>query len=282
MVSWYYLTQIFVLYIGSATLSLGLFGSMINSIIFLTNPMYRSQPSTFFLLISAITRFIHLFTIGLSRGLGVVFHIDVTCASLLWCKTRYYVVNSGFGIAVTCECLAAIDPFLVTSRSAKLRRLSSIRWSHRIGIGVVTFWLLQNIPYFIFADISSSICSIHNDFWDAYSVYVNNWLFFAIAPMSICVLFGILTYRNIRTLKARRQLQRIDYQANYMVFGQIVATIVPIIPGTFYFVYSSSAISLDEAAEKNSDYFIFNALNTFTAFFYGVSKIINIFHHFNN
>ncbi|UJR19850.1 hypothetical protein I4U23_022983 [Adineta vaga] len=278
MASWLYITQMFIIYVGIITLVFSLFGCIMNVIIFSTVQMYRSQSCTFFLLISAIIRSVHLFSVGLSRILAIVFRIDLTLISLLRCKMRFYIVQTGFGVSMTCECLATIDRFLVTSRSIKLRRLGNMKCAHRATIGVVTFWLLQNASNFIFVDIRHLLFLQHlvpafarfiAIFGEIYSNYVIRWFLLTAVPLIICILFGSLTYRNIRTLKNLRQLQGADRQFIYMIFGQIVATVTPIIPSAVFYVYSSSAIYVNQAATKGVDYFIYNILNTLAVLFYG-------------
>ncbi|CAF1403143.1 unnamed protein product [Adineta ricciae] len=255
MVSWERITQMFGVYAGFTIFCFSLFGSIMNVIVFSTVRMYRGQPCTFFLLISAIVRSVHIFSIGLSRILAVVFHIDLILASLVWCKMRSFIVQTGFCVSMTCECLAAIDRFLVSSRSVKLRRLSKIKRAYRISIGVISFWLLQNAPYFIFVNINSGICNIYNQFWEIYSNYIIYWFLLTAVPLIICILFGSLAYRNMQTLKSLNQLQGADRQLINMIIGQVVATVAPIIPSGIFYIYSSSAISVSSTASKGIDYF---------------------------
>ncbi|UJR12481.1 hypothetical protein I4U23_016656 [Adineta vaga] len=277
MASWLYITQIFLSYVAPIIFIISLIGCIMNIIIFSTVDMYRCQSCTFFLLISAIVRCIHILNTGLSRGLAIIFHIDLTLVSLFWCKVRYYIINTCLGIAMTCECLATINQFLVTSKEVKLRRLSNIKLTHRISVGFIIFWLLQNIPCLIFVDLNSNVCAIYNQFWQIYFNYINNWFLFTIVPLILCVLFGILTYRNMHNLTNLNQLQGADRQLTYMICGQVMATIIPIIPTAFFLLYSSSAISINETAgEKGIDYFIFNIVNTLIGLLYGATFYIFI------
>ncbi|UJR38889.1 hypothetical protein I4U23_031557 [Adineta vaga] len=193
-------------FFGSTLLYCSAFGSMMNAIIFLSTSIYRSQPCTFVLLISSIFRLIHTVSIGTARVLGVGFLIDVTTTSLFWCKTRYYIINIGFGISITCECFTAIHQFLITSRSVKLRRLSNITRSHYIDIGVVTLWLVNIIKQLIL-------------------------------PMIIC----ILSYRNVHNLEANHQGRGFDRQLTLMIFAQIIVTIVPTLPSAYFLGFSPSS-----------------------------------------
>ncbi|CAF1356232.1 unnamed protein product [Adineta ricciae] len=273
MASWLSITQIFITYIAPLIFLLSLFGCLMNTILFSTVYMYRSQPCTFFLLIAAISRFVHLLNTGLSRGLAIMIGKDVTLVSPVLCKTRSYLINVCLGISMTCECLATVDRFLVTSRNANFRRMSNIKLAYRITVVLLAFWLIENVPCFLFIDIiSANICAIHTNFWMIYSKYVINWVSLTIVPLIICISFGLLAYRNMHSLKNSRQLQGSDRQLSYMILAQVIITIIPIIPSAFFFTYSSSAISINEAAEKGVEYFVFNFINTLTGFFFGVSR----------
>ena len=153
MASWVILTKAVVLYAGSVILIFSLFGCLMNVIIFSNVRMYRSQPCTFYLLIAALTRFTHLLTIGIPRGIAIVFGIDLTLISLAWCKMKFHIVATCYGMEMIFESLATIDRFLTTARRVCLRQLSSMKLAYRITAGFIAFWLLHNIPYLIFVDI---------------------------------------------------------------------------------------------------------------------------------
>ncbi|CAF1385645.1 unnamed protein product [Adineta ricciae] len=276
MLSWAVVTKMVILYAGSAVLFSSLFGCLMNVIIFSSFHMYRSQPCTFYLLIAALTRFTHLLMIGIPRGIAILFNVDLTLISLEWCKMRFYIVSTCFGLEMTFECLATIDRFLITSRKVYVRQLSNIKMAHRVTAGLIAVWLLQNIPYLIFVNISSNICAIYNDFWQLYSTYVNRWVLYTAVPLIVCIVFGILAHRNMRSLKRSRQLQKADRQLFYMIFGQIIATVLPVIPSAVFNVYSPSAISVNQAAERDSDYFAFNLLNVLCVLCYGSTFFIFI------
>ncbi|CAF1061489.1 unnamed protein product [Rotaria sordida] len=120
MASWIYITQMFILYAGRPLFTISLIGCIMNAIMFSTVQMYRSQPCTFFLFIASIARCLHLLTAGLLRLLAIGFNIDPTIISLPWCKMRSYIILVCYGIAITCEWLATIDRFLMTSRAPNI------------------------------------------------------------------------------------------------------------------------------------------------------------------
>ncbi|CAF1358436.1 unnamed protein product [Adineta steineri] len=140
----------YTLYVLIPFCCIGFFGSLMNTIILSTSRMYRTQPCTFFLLIAAIAQSVQYLTVGISRVSAVGFNTDLTLLSPVWCKLKAYLIDTCYGIAMTCEWLATIDRFLMTSRAANLRQLSKIKWAYYISTGVVIFWTLTCVPDLIF------------------------------------------------------------------------------------------------------------------------------------
>ncbi|CAF4189010.1 unnamed protein product, partial [Adineta steineri] len=250
--------------------SIGLFGSLMNTIILSTSRMYCTQPCTFFLLIAAIAQSVQYLTAGISRISAIGFHTDLTLLSPVWCKMRQYLIDTCYSVAFTCECLATIDRFLLTSRAANLRQLSKIKWAYCISAGIVIFWTLTCVSDLIFTYISSNVCGNYNNIWGTYYSYVNYWFFYTIAPLIIVIVFGTLAYRNMRTVANTRRLQGADRQLTYMIFAQIILIIISVLPGAIFHAYSSASISVNKTAEQaNIEYFIFNVLNSLGNITYG-------------
>ncbi|CAF3779201.1 unnamed protein product [Rotaria sp. Silwood1] len=143
MVSWRYIAVLYAQYFGMTILILGILGDILNIYIFSTVRSYRETPATFYLLGAVIANFIQLILAITTRIINVGFNNDLTSSSLAWCKIRQFIVATYPNIALTCECLATIDQFLVTSRHVRLRQLSNIKNAHRIAAVCVVIWHLQ-------------------------------------------------------------------------------------------------------------------------------------------
>ncbi|CAF4431346.1 unnamed protein product, partial [Adineta steineri] len=111
------------------------FGGFMTIVIMSTKRSYRTKPSTFFMLLSAIAGCIHLINGTLARILTIGFNIDLTLP----------------GFAITCYWLSTINQFLVTSRSARLRQLSNMKLVYRTIIIIIIFWIVHGTPTLIFA-----------------------------------------------------------------------------------------------------------------------------------
>ncbi len=153
MVNWTLISQIYARYVGVPQFCLGMLGNFLNIWIFASDPSYRTTPCSFYLLMASATGSVQLMSGQLQRFLVLGFSIDLTLRSLFWCKLRELLINSFGSIGITFECLATIDQFFVTSRSARLRQLSNIKWAYRIAAGVIIVWIALDIPFFIYTGI---------------------------------------------------------------------------------------------------------------------------------
>lgn len=90
-------------------------------------------------MMAAIAHGVHLMSTTLTRILAAGFNKDFTNISMVWCKMRQYNLATAAGISLTCQWLAAVDQFLITSRLVNLRHTSTIKRAHWIGVGVIVF-----------------------------------------------------------------------------------------------------------------------------------------------
>ncbi|CAF1262936.1 unnamed protein product [Adineta steineri] len=237
-----------------------------------TKRSYRTKPSTFFMLLSAIAGCIHLINGTLARILTIGFNIDLTRTSIGLCKLRQfiYIIVPGFGI--TCYWLSTINQFLVTSRSARLRQLSNMKLVYRTIIIIIIFWIVHGTPTLIFANIESGTCIIDNSILSMYYVYVHFWSFCTIIPIGILIIFGILAYRNMRLLTNVRQLHGIDRQLTLMVCGQVLLILIGVAPYALFNIYSTSTAQWNKDIEqKNKETFILNVVSLNSTIEFGAS-----------
>jgi len=164
-----YDTQMFVIYGGISLFCINYFGCVMKIITFSNTQMYRNLPCTFYMLISAVGGALELIGALIQGILKTGFTTDITRMSTGWCVIRQYIVVTCPAIAVTCDWLATVDQFLVTSRSARLRRFSNIKSARRIVLVVVIFWILAGIPFFIYTTLRSV-----KNFYMLYSCSITN------------------------------------------------------------------------------------------------------------
>ena len=203
MASLTYIGNLFTIYGGYFILLIGIFGNGMNILVFLSKRTYLTTACTFYFLIASIINVIYT-SIGLiPRIMSLGYGIDPTRTSEIWCKIRQFLIITTNSITLTCSCLATIDQFLATSQNASLRRCSNIKWTHRIVFIIIIIWCLHGIPIILFRDISPATNTCINTS-DAYTIYMSIYILglVCVIPVSIMIIFGYLTYRNIRQTRA--------------------------------------------------------------------------------
>ena len=220
MVSLIYVAQQYTVYMGSLIFILGIFGNFMVISIFSMERSYRTNPCTFYFLTATVHDMLLVAVILGIRIATLFFGIDLTQKSVAWCKIRYYLFATWAGITVTCQCLAAIDQFLITSRSTRLRHLSTLKGAYRAVAVTIIIWWLHGIPWLIYQDISptSGACVYINPIFLQYVIFFG-LVTICLLPMTVIGIFGFLAYRNISSTMALNQ-QNAHRQTTIMVCTQ--------------------------------------------------------------
>ena len=228
---------------------IGAIGNSINILVFSSVRNYRTTPSTFYFLIASLINFGFITINLISRVVTTASGFDFTRTSAVWCKIRQFFLVTLCLITLTCSCLATIDQYFITSQNARVRRLSNIKWTHRIVIIMIIIWCLHGISVFLYYNISpvTKTCTITNDGYDSYSLFYFFGLVTAI-PILLMILFAYLTYCNIKKTVVLAQ-QQADRQIARMVFIQILLIIIAFVPYSINYVYSL----ITSGVSKNTD-----------------------------
>jgi hypothetical protein len=250
-----YIGQQFTIYGGYILLLAGFVGNSMNILIFSSVRIYRTIPSTFYILVGSIDNMFYIIINLSTRILSEGYGIDPTKSSNIWCKARNYFIGVLSLISFSCSCLATIDQFFVTSQNAYLRRCSKLQWAHRIVFIMIIIWCLHGIPVVLFYDISSitNTCVVINQIYQSYIVIYILVLLFAI-PVSIMVVFGWMTYLNIRhTIGVAGQ--RADRQLTRMILMQVILVVISIFPFGLFTLYNAITNNIvkdiDQQLEEN-------------------------------
>jgi hypothetical protein len=277
------LGQQITIYGGLFLVIIGVIGNGINILVFSTFRNYRTTPCTFYFLIASIFNIAYITINLISRIVSTGFGIDLTRTSISWCKIREFCLFTLNLITLTCSCLATIDQFFATSRNANLRRLSNIKWAHRIVIIVIIIWCLHGIPVILFYNISpiTRTCVEINA---NYAIYIPIYLLgliFAI-PTSIMVIFGYLTYRNIHLTRILVE-QQADRQLAKMTLIQVILDVICFLPYSIYIAYSLITSGVNKNTyQLISESFILTIFSLVSYFYFAVMLIIIFFHEIMN
>ena len=139
--------------VGIPLFVFGVIGNLLNIVIFTSVRSYRTTPCTFYLLASSIAGTMQLLGAIISRIIIMGFGYDLTRTSLIWCKCRQFIIATYVPLQLTYECWAIVDQFLATSRNARLRQLSNIKWTRWIAALTALVWHLYSVPFLIFNQI---------------------------------------------------------------------------------------------------------------------------------
>jgi hypothetical protein len=267
-----YVSQQVTIYVGLFLVVGGIIGNGINILVFSTVRSYRKTPCTFYFLIASIHNFAYVVINLTSRVVSAGYGIDLTRTSVVWCKIREFCLFTLSLITLTCSCLATIDQFFATSQSANLRRLSNIKWAHRIVLITIIVWFLHGIPVILFFDISpmTTTCVNTNA---AYGIYILIYLLGVICaiPVGLMVMFGYLTYRNIHLTRGLAE-QQADRQLVRMVLIQVLLVVVSILPYGIYSAYSLVTSGMIKSTDQlQREYFAAIVISLVPYFYYAVS-----------
>ena len=153
METWQYVSVIFVRCVAIPLFIFGIVGNLLTIYIFIIVRSYRTTSCTIYLLASSIIATIQMITVTLSRILIMGFNYDLTKISLVWCKSRQFILVTYVFLQLAYECLAIIDQFLVTSRTVRLRQLSHIKSTICIIAIFLIVWHLHGIPFLVYNQI---------------------------------------------------------------------------------------------------------------------------------
>ncbi|CAF1646673.1 unnamed protein product [Adineta ricciae] len=173
----------------------------------------------------------------LLRILNVCFGLDYSRTSLIWCKSRITFAGIFGFISFSCACLSTIDQYLITSREVSLRRKSQIKWTYRIVVILIILTWMHSIPSFLFFDISpvSHICTYTNVIYGVY-VPIFSFLCLCFIPVSILIVFGCLTCRNIQQTRNLTE-DHFDRQLTKTIIIQVILIIISQTPYATYNAY---------------------------------------------
>jgi hypothetical protein len=270
MPSLLYIGQQLNIYVGFFFLVTGLLGNGMNIYIFSSDRTYRNNPSTFYFLIGSIDNLIYLVINLITRIVSAGFGVDLVNTLLIWCQIRAYIVGSFSPISFTCSCLAIIDQFLRTSQNANLRLRTNMKSARRIVITIIIIWCLHGIPVFIFYRIPPIVyaCSSINSVYAIYAaIFVS--IFLCAAPVIVMIIFGYLTYRNIR-LTIRLAQQHVDRQVTRMTLIQVLIVVIGMTPAGIFGTYLYITAGVEKDRDRQIKETFVNIITIMMSYFYYV------------
>ena len=184
----YYFTPVYII---------GILGNILNIVIFLRRNLRVNACSQYFIGLS-MAQIILFNSIGIIKMVASLTGYDLSQTMIAVCKIRIYLFVFSLGLMRQFLFLIAIDRWVVTTRNARIRKLSSLRVIRWLIIGSILFWVLYSIHTLIGYQITPTKgCTYLGDpdYALFYSIQLTISSFLTVIIM---IVFSILTLHNVR------------------------------------------------------------------------------------
>lgn len=202
---------------------LGTVGAFLTIVVFTKQRSFRQNPTTTYLLASAVMTFIHLPTIYSQSILVDGFLLGVFNTNDIACREHNYLLYVTTVAAISFPCWAAFDQYASTSRNAAFRnRWSSLKFVRIAIVSTVTFWTLVYIPVIFFSGVVNNRCVFTNDSFRKFLNYFLTPMVYTILPFFLIVFFSQGTIRNLRSTALANRHDRLTKQIRRMLIPQLM------------------------------------------------------------
>jgi hypothetical protein len=246
-----YVSEQTTIYLGCFVLITGILGGILTTIVLLSLKTFRETSCAFYLTVASIVALCQLLTTVMSRIIISGFGIDISVLSLFYCRFRSYLSQAFSLIFLTCMCLCIIDQFL--SITNRWRYVCTLSFAHRSVLITIIVCFIHGIPYIFFFEIArlSSghlTCTYLNPAFRIYFLRFYLPVLTGLLPITIMIIFGLLAFRNIRTLASRQvnfvRLGR-DRQLTAMALSQVLVQLITSVPYIIVNIYSQNTTTSD-------------------------------------
>lgn len=233
-----YVSYIITVYIGSLTIIVGLFGNILNILVFTQLKLFRKNPSTFSLTIVSIADCCQLLLTSINRVIPTILQFNLMQKTNLGCKLIVYIARFIAIISISVVCFAAFDQYLSTSYHHRLRQMSTYRLAKYFVVILLLFAGFYSLPVLIYFDIRPGFgCTVNDSAFNYFNSFIHYCILFGLLPIVIAASFSFLAYRNVRHL-IRHQTsavrRRLDRQLTAMILVRAALMIIVSLP---FFIY---------------------------------------------
>ncbi|CAF0875057.1 unnamed protein product [Adineta steineri] len=243
------------IFAGISIFIIGIIGGLLTIIVFLSLQTFRHSSCAFYLTVMSFVNIVQLIIGLLSRSTNNISGIDWTQSSLFYCKFRNYLLVVCTDISMLCMCLATIDQYFATCHKPRWQRLSNLKLARLMSSISAIFSILTSIPCLIYYNqyISPTTgiltCMVTDTFFIQLNIYFYRLIMSNILPLFITLVFGLLTYRNVKQIAHRTAplVQReLDKQLTMMILIQDIFTFITLLP-----IMTLGFISLNPNTTRN-------------------------------
>ncbi|UJR35428.1 hypothetical protein I4U23_028185 [Adineta vaga] len=276
------LTISLTLYIPLIILFIGNIGCILNLLIFTSKELRRNSCGWYFLMSSISDIFLINFSV-ITRLSSDHFGSNYQNTSRVYCKIRIYLTWTFPCISTGYLVLSSLDRCLSTSEKTRYRLFSQIKIAYRLTIVPIIIYCLTNSHQFYYFDLRPKCVAqvgVYSLFLSIYSIV---WT--SLIPQSLLLIFGLMTYRNIRISRQRliqdnaneKKKTRTDIQLIKMTLIQVIGSTILLNIRSIYYAYYVLSTDLDKSdlrkAWENffyqmSNYFFY--MNFFKSFYLNI------------
>jgi hypothetical protein len=259
-------------YIPPLLIVFGTFGNVLNLIIF-TRRTLRINPCSMYFLAGSINNLFAVYVAILSRYLSISWNLDITNTNTVLCKLRLLFVYVSLTLVLWFTILASIDRFFSSSKSVRLRQLSSLPVARKNVVLMTLFMYLIFSHVLIFGKPvlsgSTSSCIFYSN---AYNIFFSFFFLIvaSILPLVLMCVFGILIIRNVRSVHNRvvtkindartERMRSSDRQLFIMLLFQLLITALLTTPYATLSVYNTITGTILNYKWSTFDHAILNFL----------------------
>ena len=257
------------IYCGLTMFTSGIVGALWNILVFRHHSFRSISCSTYILMQSWASLAEILF--GLSdRIVRHGFNIHWTSTNIAWCKIRHFGAHCASLIALSSLVFSVLDRFFSTCTAIRWRRLNSSNMAKQVCYFVVIVWISAAMPMLIFEqpiELASKdrSCVSSSWIWSQIELYFFHLFCDAILPCLFVIVFGSLTWRNLRRRYRQRsrifpiaivsRISRVEKQVSTVILLQSIVCVLSTVPQcvqTLYDTFIDDQIkSEDRRAREN-------------------------------
>ncbi|CAF1311405.1 unnamed protein product [Adineta ricciae] len=266
----------------------GTFGNICNIIIF-TRPALRTNPCSMYFLAGSINNTIAIYFTIFVRYMIEAWNLDITLTSVFICKVRQYLSSTAMALCSWFIVLASIDRFLSSSKSVRLRRLSSVSIARKVIILTIIIMLALYSTVLIIYEIAVTygqrVCTITSINYFIY--YTVEPFIMGVIPVILQSIFGALIVLNVRSMhnrvvpiadNARNERQRSnDRQLVKMHLIQVLIAILLLSPYAIQVTYYSITVTMLKRPLPMFDQAIFVFTLNLERFFATTNPVISFY-----
>lgn len=225
--------------------SIGAPAACLNAIIFLSIKLFRRSPSVYYVVGQSLADI----NVLLIMFLQTIPSTSISASSSA-CKLMVFFIQMTVSVAMSFLCLSAFDRWACTSQSARIRQMSSTRVARRLFPIPFILWSLVNVPFLLYCDLLPPPfgCWFTNALFMQIGVLILSPILTVILPLIILILFGLLTYRNIRLVTHIRQqpnqtrVSTWEQQMTRMMLIQTLTSILCTVPRAALNIYAIATL----------------------------------------